>query len=305
MKHSLKVTILLVIMFFITQLLGLSVVGTYSPQVKQLVTENGTIVNETTYNLPYWTNPPTGITPQSALVSIIIAIFFAVAIMLILMKYQVEFILRLWFFLVISLALGITINSFLINVQYSSIISLLIAVPLSFTKIFKRGMITHNVTELLIYPGIAAIFVPLLSVTSAFLLLVLISIYDIYAVWQAGFMQKMAQYQIKTLKLFSGFFVPYIGQKEREALMCKDKAKRKKVKVSMAILGGGDVVFPIIFAGVVLNALGFLSALCISIGATIALAGLFYLSEKGKFYPAMPFISAGCFLAYALVHFIL
>jgi len=37
--------------------------------------------------------------------------------------------------------------------------------------------------------------------------------------------------------------------------------------------------------------------LIISVGATIALSLLFYFSEKGKFYPAMPFISMGCFAA--------
>ena len=61
----------------------------------------------------------------------------------------------------------------------------------------------------------------------------------------------------------------------------------------MAILGGGDVVFPIILAGVVLFTLGLIQAILISIGATIALATLFFFSQKGKFYPAMPFITAG------------
>ncbi len=113
----------------------------------------------------------------------------------------------------------------------------------------------------------------------------------------------MAKYQIKTLRVFSGFFVPYLGKKEREMVKqyrsSSKKAKNKKMKVSIAILGGGDVVFPIILAGVVLHTLGLIPALLISVGATLALAFLFYVSEKGKFYPAMPFITIGCFIGLA------
>ena len=163
--------------------------------------------------------------------------------------------------------------------------------------------ININITELFIYPGIASIFVPLLNIWTVVLLLILISIYDIYAVWHAGFMQKMAQYQIKKLKFFTGFFVPYLGKKQRDLIKgaaSNSKLKNKKIKVNVAILGGGDVVFPIILAGVVLNSLGLIQAIIISIGATIALAWLFYISEKGKFYPAMPFISIGCLIALGL-----
>ncbi len=301
MKHSLKIVILLLVMFFVTQLIGLLVVNVYAAHGD---------------NIPYGMSPPEDITPATSLVSIIIAIAFAAVLMLVLMRFRTELFLRLWFFLVIILALGISVNAIFFNtplstmilnfkifsMSASSFIALLIALPLAFLKVFKRSILVHNLTELLIYPGIAVIFVPLLNIWTVSLLLIFISIYDIYAVWHAGFMQKMAKYQIKNLKIFSGFFVPYFGKKEKD--MIKDiknfspkKLKTKKIKVNVAILGGGDIVFPIILAGVVFRQLGLLSALAISIGATIALGLLFYLSKKGKFYPAMPFISIGCFIA--------
>ena len=128
-----------------------------------------------------------------------------------------------------------------------------------------------------------------------------------YAVWHVGFMQKMAKYQIQKLKIFSGFFVPYLDKKQRLALKKAKKSKslkNKKMKVNVAILGGGDVVFPILLAGTVLHTMGLIQALTISVGATIALAGLFMMSQKGKFYPAMPFISAGCLIALAIAYVI-
>ncbi len=301
MKHSLKIVLILLGMFFLTQLIGILVVSIYSPNIEQTIDEEGNLVNVTSYNLPFGMDPPADIKPANMLISIIISIFIAVIFILILMKYKAELFLRTWFLVVVTLALGISLNAFILNVKYSSLIALVIALPLALLKLFKRNIIIHNITELLIYPGIAAIFVPLLNVWTVVLLLILISIYDMYAVWHAGFMQKMAEYQIKKLKFFTGFFVPYLGKKERMLLkqaksVKNNKLKNKKIKINVAILGGGDIVFPIILAGVVLNTLGFFSALLISIGATGALAWLFYISKKGRFYPAMPFISIGCFI---------
>lgn len=306
MKHSLKIVIILLLMFFITQLLGLAVASIYASNSD---------------NIPFGMAPPEGITPTTSLISIIFAIAFAVLLILLLMRFRTTFFLRIWFFVVVVLAIGITANAALINTKLStifvnfsfftmnlaSLIALLIALPLAFLKIFRRTIIIHNLTELLIYPGIAVIFIPLLNVWTMVCLLVLISLYDMYAVWYAGFMQKMAKYQMKNLKVFSGFFVPYIGKKEKELIQnAKNKkiksTKLKKIKVNIALLGGGDIVFPLIFAGIVLRTFGFMPALIVVLGATAALAYLFYISKKGKFYPAMPFISAGCFLALGIVY---
>ncbi|MCX8158729.1 MAG: presenilin family intramembrane aspartyl protease [Candidatus Pacearchaeota archaeon] len=289
MKHSIKIVAILLFMFLITQLIGIAVVYSYS------------INNDA---LPYGMAPPKNISPEISFVSIIIAIIFAVFIMLIIMRFNIEFLLKLWFMFVITIAIAITINSVLFGLPNSSIIALLIAIILAILKIFRQNILIHNFTELLIYPGIAAIFVPLLNVFTIILLFLILSIYDIYAVWHSGFMQRMAKYQIQKLKMFSGFFVPYIGAKEKAIIvkMKKNNIKEKKIKLNLAILGGGDVVFPIIFAGVILRTFGFVPSLITIIGATLSLFILFIFSKKGKFYPAMPFISAGCFIALSLVY---
>lgn len=313
MKHTHKVTALLLTLFILTQFIGIFVAYKYSPENFSFTDENGNIVNKTTYNLPYGLEPPEKVGPASTAISIIVAIIFAAFLMLVLMKYRAEILLRLWFFVVVSLAIAVTLNSFFLKIPYAVYISFGLAVILAFFKIFKRQIIIHNLTELFIYPGIAVLIIPLLSIGSIVLLLILISIYDMYAVWHAGFMQKMAKYQMQKLKVFTGFFVPYVRKEEKELmrqqkvsrLSEKDKKiKQKKVKVSVAILGGGDVVFPIITAGVALHALGFIAAFLVVFGAAAALLGLFYLSEKGKFYPAMPFITAGCFVALAIAYLI-
>ena len=333
MKHSLKIVVLLLSMFLTTQLIGLWVINQYSPTFD----ENGTA----TYNLPYGFSVPSETNPYSVLFSIIIALIFAIGLMLVLMKLGINGLLRGWFFIVIVIALGITFFAFfklwIFNSVILYIITTVLATVLAYVKIFKRNILVHNLTELLIYPGIGVIFAALFtfsdqtlanskifggiystlgisasawSIITISLLLVLISIYDMYAVWHAGFMQKMAKYQIKNLKVFSGFFIPYLGKKEMDMINSasknsKFKARGKKIKVNVAILGGGDVVFPIILAGVVLRSMGIISALFVTLGALLGLIYLFYTSKKGKFYPAMPFISAGCFLGLAAAYIFL
>ena len=305
MKHSLKITGILLGMFVLAQLIGLAVNYAYTPQISTEVISVGnvtTIVNITTYNLPYGVEPPEDNEPKMNFISILIAFVLAIGVMLLLMKFRAELLLRGWFFLVITFGIAVSINAALLSIQYAAILSFILGLILAYFKVFQRNIIVHNVTELLVYPGISAIFVPLLNIWTVVFLLVAISFYDMYAVWHSGFIQNMAKYQIKKVRVFSGFFIPYIKKEDRALLekLRKSKDKSKKIKVNIALLGGGDVVFPMILAGVVLQAWGLIPALIIILGAVLSLAYLFYISEKGKFYPAMPFISAGCLIALAL-----
>ena len=297
MKHNNKITAILIIMFLLTQFIGLFVIHTYS---------NGLL-------LPYGMEPPTEVSEDVSIFSILFAFIIAITFFFLLTKIKAEKFIRLWFLVVTVLALALTLNAILNSfgmTTYAAITALIIAIPFAYYKIFKRDIYVHNISELLIYPGIAAIFVPLLGVMGIIVLLLIISLYDIWAVWQSKIMQKMAKYQINNLKIFSGFFIPYTNKKERKKIKqikakYKEKGekelekqfKKQKVKVSLAILGGGDVIFPIIAAGVFYTFYGaLLPALVISFSATIALAFLFVLANKGKFYPAMPFITIGIYL---------
>lgn len=299
MKHTLKITAIIVSMFLLAQIIGLVVANMYLPE-KDTITNPETNLTEIkeNYNIPYGFDPPQGIESGTSVLTIVFGIILAVLIFFLIMKLNAKIILRVWFFVVVIIGIALAVNAFIIKIPGSTIIALAIAIPLAYIKIFKRNIIIHNITELLIYPGIASVFAPLLTISSTIALLILISVYDIYAVWHAGFMQKMAQYQIKELRVFSGFFIPYISKKDKSKL----KNKKARVKVNVAILGGGDVVFPIILTGVVLKTLGLVPAFMIIIFSTLALSLLLYYSQKGKFYPAMPFISAGCFVGIAMAY---
>jgi presenilin-like A22 family membrane protease len=318
MKHTLKITIILLSMFLITQIIGLFVVGIYQ---------------NAAYPLPFGMEPPEELTqqPSDFPVIILIAFVFAIFLFFLLTKINAERFIRLWFFVVTTLAIGLSLKAFTFFIfrkdillgnlfpmspttSLLSVIVILIALPLAYIKIFKRDFMVHNITELLIYPGIASVFVPILGVLGIILLLLAISLYDIWAVWRSEFMQKMAKYQINKLKFFTGFFIPYTNKKQKlQIRQIKDKSlklseekrekyleqqfKKSKIKISLAILGGGDIIFPIITAGVFLRVYASVfPALIIIASATIGLLGLFIMARKGKFYPAMPFLAISMYL---------
>jgi presenilin-like A22 family membrane protease len=144
-----------------------------------------------------------------------------------------------------------------------------------------------------------------MNLFAAVIVLVLISIYDMIAVWQSKHMVKMAKFQSKS-SVFAGLSIPYdlpsLSAKSHKEKISKNaksiKRARKKaakpVQVKTAILGGGDIGFPLLFAGVLLKTNSFISVLIVPATTAIALFLLLYFAKKDKFYPAMPFLSAGC-----------
>jgi presenilin-like A22 family membrane protease len=304
-KHTWKITLILLAMFVVTQFIGLYVVNFYA--TTQVI--NGIPTSISAPDLPFGLAQP-AIEQESdfykVFPSLIIAFIFAILLLFFLTKFKAEFVLKAWFFLVVIIALSIALNSFLFKIPHAIYFALVLAIVLAVFKTYKRNIIVHNLTELLIYPGVAAVFVPILNIWTIIILLILISIYDMWAVWHSGIMQKMAKYQMNKLKIFSGFYVPYLTRELRMKLkkLKKSKNKNKKLRIQLAILGGGDVVFPIITAGVMLKTFGILPALFVILGATLGLAYLFFIAEKKKFYPAMPFISAGIFIGMILSYLV-
>ena len=61
--------------------------------------------------------------------------------------------------------------------------------------------------------------------------------------------------------------------------------------------------FPLLFSGVLFKIYGW-TALIAVFTSTIALAYLLFKSEKGKYYPAMPFLTVGCLIGYVIIKLI-
>jgi presenilin-like A22 family membrane protease len=292
MKHTLKITILLLSLFLLAQLVGLVVVQKYLNPDKLLPFN----IEKPTYN------------EQTSYVPIVIAIAIGTVLALVLAKFKAVKVWKFWFFLSVMFTMLIAFFAFM-NEWYA----LILAVILALWKIFKPNPVVHNFTELFVYAGLAAIFVPVLNLWSATILLIIISLYDAWAVWQSKHMIKLAEFQTDS-KLFAGLSVSYSRNKDSTKSSNKSKSTAKKVSVSkaiksdvqsnrkIAIIGGGDVAFALLFAGAILKSTSNLGvAFVVSIFATLGLLGLLLYSKKDRYYPAMPFITAGCFIGWLII----
>jgi len=321
MKHTLKITLLLVLVFLFSQIIGLLVTNQYIDYDKSI--ESGNITWE---GLPYDFERPEfeeGTSP----IWIAIIIGIGTFLLLLLIRYEKVQIWKYWFFFGVWVALVFSFGAFL-NQTFAMVLAFLFA----YIKIFRPNIWVHNFTELFIYGGLAAIFVPVISIKDAFILLIIISIYDMYAVWKSKHMVKLAKFQTKS-NVFAGLLIPYkipkhegvkneVVKKVSKGIKALKNVKNLKIvkdlksdndykmqNIKTAVLGGGDIGFPLIFTGVVMKGLlftnifsyGLLKTLIVTLTTTIALLWLLLSAKKDKFYPAMPFISIGCFVGYLIL----
>ncbi len=293
MKHNLTITTILLVIFLLSQFLGIAIVYNYIDVEKSM--ETGKTEFEA---LPIGERPQ--MDEQYSYLPIMLMVIVGTVFVLLLMRYNLQWIWKLWFLMAVVLALMVAFTAF-IPARYA----LFGALALGMWKVFKPNLWVQNFTEVFVYGGLAAIFVPVFNLWSVSILLVLISIYDAYAVWKSKHMITLAQSQTKS-KIFAGLLIPYTLKKGKLFLSAaKEKAKATKIattttstsrKARLAMLGGGDMAFPLLFAGTVLKQWGLWPSLVIPLFALFGLGALLFLAKEKKFYPAMPFISAGCFL---------
>jgi len=290
MKYDFRTMLTLVLLFFLTQFIGLEIL------YKDISIKIGPTGEKELVHSETVLGPRPEITGWETFAWMLSGIAISTALILIIvwlkkvMWWKGLFFISI--FLTISLALGVFMKT-----GYAFILAFVIAA----LKLYRPNLFIHNIAQVLMYAGIAILLVPLFDITWIIALLIVISLYDIYAVFKSKHMVKMALFQTKS-KLFAGITIPLRKVK---------KVKGKKMKVREAIIGGGDVAFPLLFAGVVMESLmksasismgmAFLKVLIIPIIVSLTLLVLLIKGEEGKFYPGMPFITAGCLVAYAIV----
>ena len=314
MKHHLPITLLLLLFFFIAQLLGLGLLTLSSDViVADAGEENQTII--VAYEDTAIGERP-AVQDQSAVIYLAVGILLGTLLILWLRKLRRGMkIWKFWYGLAVFLTLSVSFG-----VIVHPTLAFFIALAFTFLKLKRPTVITHNVSELFMYAGLGLLLAPLFSIFWAIVMLLVISLYDAYAVWHSKHMIKLAEFATES-KLFAGFFVPYEVRKKkvtihtrRTATKAKTTAKKKTTGRFQAILGGGDVVFPLLFSGAVLTALlqanytklvAFLLVSLQTLVITFALYLLFRYGKKDRFYPAMPFITAGCLAGFGVLELVL
>lgn len=290
MKHSLQITVALTVLFFVSQVIGLLIINGYID--RETTSKTGTIAWKDLPSVGGVRMDRPDVAPAQSVWYIAGGVLVGSILVLVLMYFGRFLIWKIWFFLAVVLCLYIALSAFL---PFSA--AALFSIVFGVWKLLRPSVIVHNLTELFIYGGLAAIFVPLLNMFAAIILLILISLYDMFAVWKSKHMVKMAKFQTKS-GVFAGLFIPYSFSKGTRFV----PTKRLSAKMHTAILGGGDIGFPLLFSGAVMKSFGFFPALAVPVLATVSLFLLLFFAEKKKFYPAMPFLSVGCFIGAGIAY---
>ncbi|MFH0870155.1 MAG: presenilin family intramembrane aspartyl protease [archaeon] len=318
MKHGLRITIFLMLFFVLAQLAGLALVGmSIKDRVVNLETGETSLVHDETS-----LGPVPEFSGFGAFTYVVIGVAVGTLLVLLIIRFKKLNLWKIWFFLAVFTAMSISIG--VLVKQFYVVFA--IAFVLAALKILRPNVVIHNLTEVLMYAGIAVFLVQVFNhnVLWASLLLLAIAVYDFIAVFKSKHMVTMATFQADN-KLFAGLFIPYVTKRtdgratavktETSNITAGKKVLPKDFKPGLeerknAVLGGGDIAFPLIYTGIVVeklvvdgmtkaSALGF--GLIITLTTTIALALLFTFAQKDKFYPAMPIISAGCFVGYGMI----
>lgn len=302
-KHRVDILLLIVALFLLAQYVGLFIVNSYIDYDTSRTT--GTF---TAANLPSIGGEPIErpqIEASWSPLLILTGVLVGTVLVFVIMWLRKPLVWRLWFFLASVLCLYVAAFAVTKSWQHSEWIAFGFAMVLSLWKFWKPNVIVQNVAEVLTYGGIAAVFFSITSVPAMVVLLFLVSLYDAYAVWKSKHMVAMAQFQTKA-GVFAGLMLPYSKSGANVSIAkTKSVAPTKKSDVKVAILGGGDIAFPLLFSSAVLKQYALSGqgwfALVIPPFVAMALLLLMYFGKNDRFYPAMPFLSAGCFVGLFVV----
>ncbi|HEX33037.1 MAG TPA: hypothetical protein ENG01_01320 [Candidatus Aenigmarchaeota archaeon] len=238
-----RVVLAVVLLFMITQALSIFVSLHYQD------------------NLPYNISRPT---EKDAATSVIIGLLCGTIIVLLLIKYNLISVIKVWIFLVLWFVSSVTLNLF---VDGAAVMS---AFFITFLAMFEPEIM--NIVLVIALSGLTAIIAPVFSTSSALLLLGAISIYDVYAVFVSKHMLKMAT----KLRNIMGFNIGKPGTQYGTG---------KRVG---AFLGNGDVVFASIMSAVLAIKNIYLGTLNLALTTITILLMFMYMKRP---MPAMPFIT--------------
>lgn len=194
------------------------------------------------------------------------------------------------------------------NIVFSTFISntvlafTLAAVVVGFRFLWPT-IITQNIAMILAIAGVSAQLGVLLTVPAVIILLIVLSIYDFWAVFKSKHMISMAKGLIQRgmapmIIMPSDWRAMTVPMKQVEIEKLKKKTK-KPLKYMM--LGTGDLAFPLVFAVSAL-AYGLISSFAVIAGALAGLVVIHFLMMSKKFpaLPALPPIAAGSIIAFGI-----
>jgi len=240
------------------------------------------------------------------------------AFMLVLIKYQREWVLRLIF----MVAVFFTIYAISLPVIYTvipdpdlvNVLPVAIALGLTFVMLKKPEWYIIDTVGFLVGVGAATILGVSLGIVPALLLLAILAVYDAISVYKTKHMLALAEGATE-LRLPVLFIVPPTRKFDMSALDDMDlKNREKDGERGAMMMGVGDAVIPgilVVSAAVFLSASGdvlyyspaaLLTSLMTLVGSFIGFALLMRAVSSGRPQAGLPFLNGGAIAGFLIGH---
>ncbi len=241
----------------------------------------------------------TMVSPEFELVYIIVGMLVVTGVLLVLIKYRLlkvlsliniifTFFLTYAFFSIAIMDMGAMAGvNILTNSYAATVITLMVyALPVLTTLYYVRysGRSGRNLINIILFVAVGGFIAVYLNTEMLLILLVFISLYDYISVFITKHMIMLAKGAADMI-MFSSI-----------SLM----AKKRKLDSRRMMLGGGDLIFPAMFASRLSMSYPFPASLVVTAAAVVGLALIFVLGKKGKAYPAMAVIGPMQMAAFGL-----
>ncbi|OHB17965.1 MAG: hypothetical protein A2913_01475 [Parcubacteria group bacterium RIFCSPLOWO2_01_FULL_40_65] len=180
------------------------------------------------------------------------------------------------------------------------IFSTLAAIALVALVFKKRIVLVHNIGIILGMAGIGAVLGLSLTPISVVVLLLILSFYDIIAVYKTGHMVKIAEEMIKS-RAISGIVLP------QSAKGWTENIARVRPGGEFMILGSGDLIMPLILIASVIGIHGLTSGLVVLFFSLLGLSLTYYLfvtQRKRRPMAALPPIAVMSIVGYLIATFL-
>lgn len=210
----------------------------------------------------------------------------ATALMLALYRLNAEILIRAWMFLALFM------TTFLFFGAFFDLVTTTLMTGLVFIGRHRaRSFAARNAYTVFPFAGAGALFGSIIGFAPAVLLLALLSVYDWFSVNISRHMVSLAKAGVAS-DTFMGFSYPK-GDVDMDEMEQVPPGEADGETVQVGMLGGGDIVIPMLFAVAVLRDFGPLPALTAVVGAAVLLHLLLTKSREGTFYPAIPVVASG------------
>ena len=302
-----------VLIFLIAQLFMFAVA---TRENGYLNTNNIYVPPQPVQSINLWPQPattsPTGVvTPAVPLTSSIgfIVLYFAALIIIVGLILFFIPLSALKFIFRIIFALLFAWGVFILGVLWLPLVAaVILALATGIAWLLYPKLWLHNIVMIIAMASVAAIFGRFISPWTAVVLLLVMAMYDFFAV-RFGYMLWMAQKMSKSTTL-PAFILPSHTSEWRSTVRHIDLdkiAETQPEERDYSILGGGDIAFPLLLTASVYFAHGMGSAVLMALFALTGLCAAYFIQSfflKGKPMPALPPIAGLTLIGLILILYI-